>query len=204
MPEPLTFALVREGTSDDGLLPHLRELMVRAGAPAVFGSSRDYIGSVLDCLNEVQSEDGQVHIVFVHRDADRSSGAQRRAQILSAASSLVSPLVIPVVPIQELEAWLLVDEMAIREVVGRPRGRSPLPLPPLTAIERQARPKEVLMSACLIASETTGRRRDQERRAFPRRRRTLLERLDIDGPVRQLTSWRQMEADIAQAVSQLV
>ena len=49
------FALVREGTSDDGLIPHLRELLVRAGLSEVIGSSRDYQGTVQERLAQVQA-----------------------------------------------------------------------------------------------------------------------------------------------------
>lgn len=204
MSEPITFAFLREGTSDDGLLPHLRELVVRAGAAAAIGSSRDYKGSTEERLRRVQAEGANLHIVFVHRDADSADGEPRREEVRQAAASVGLPAVISVVPVQELEAWLLVDEATIRQVVGRPSGRTPISLPRLPAIERTARPKEILETACLTASETRGRRRERERREFPRRRLTLLERLDIDGPVRQLPSWRQLEADIETAVSSLI
>lgn len=46
----LRFALIREGTSDDGLIPHIRELLIRAGAPAVVGAARQYKGSTKDRL----------------------------------------------------------------------------------------------------------------------------------------------------------
>lgn len=204
MNDALTFAFLREGTSDDGLLPHLRDLVVRAGAPAAIGSSRDYRGSTEQRLRQVQAEGANVDIVFVHRDADSPDGEPRREEVRQAAAAVGIPSVVSVVPVQELEAWLLVDEAAIRHVVGRPSGRTPISLPRLAAIERAASPKEILQTACLTASETAGRRRAREQRDFPRRRLTLLERLDIDGPVRRLPSWQQLEADIEAAVDRVL
>jgi hypothetical protein len=156
-------------------------------------------------LRRISHENSSPSLIFVHRDADSDSDANRREQILSAASkvSLVAP-VVPVVPIQELEAWLLLDEAAIRAAVGRPSGHEALDLPAGRSIEAMKSPKEILREACVVASRTKGRRRDSELRKFSARRRTLLERLDIDGPVRQLTAWQRLEQDIALAVTQLL
>lgn len=120
------FVLVREGPSDDGLVPHLRELLVRAGADEVLGSSRDYRGSVRERLSLVAGEAGSVDVVFVHRDADGRDSEPRRSEVLQAAAVLADSgiHVVPVIPVQELEAWLLLDEDAIREVVGKPSGRT--------------------------------------------------------------------------------
>jgi len=144
-------------------------------------------------------------LAFVHRDADRAGVHTRRTEISDAAAACgVTSIVVPIVPVQELEAWLLTDELALRRVVGRPNSRVSLGLPRLATIEATPSPKEILKSALLAASETTGRRRTQERSDFEKRRRALLDRLDIDGPIRQLPAWRRLEADIVEAVSTLM
>lgn len=198
----LTFALLREGTSDDALVPHLRELLVRAGAPEALGAPRDYKGTVLKKLESVLAEEAAVDVVFVHRDADGPSEAERVSEIDSAVARLAHPVprTVAVIPIQELEAWLLLDEAAIRSVVGKPSGRAALGLPAVGSIEGTTSPKEVLRQACLNASEATGRRLKEERRKFSNRRRVLLERLDIDGPIQDLSSWRALERRVHQAV----
>jgi hypothetical protein len=200
----LSFALLREGTSDDGLLGHLRELILRAGAQEVVGTARDYKGPVAVKLRMLRAEDTPVDIIFVQRDADAPTSDHRYAEVARAATDvgLQGPWV-AIIPIQELEAWLLADEREIRQVAARPSGKQPLGLPPVTGIEGTARPKEVLQHACLIASEATGRRREKEKRAFPLRRQVLLERLDVDGPVRQLASWQRLERDVTSAVQSL-
>lgn len=198
----LRFALIREGTSDDGLIPHIRELLIRAGAPAVVGAARQYKGSTKDRLQQVFREPSSPDLVFVHRDADAVDPDPRLHEIAGAASELGhSEQVVAVVPVQELEAWLLTDESAIRSVVGRPNGRASLGLPAIRRIEATARPKEVLQTACLTACERSGARRKREQTQFSTRRAILLERLDIDGSVTELPSWQRFVRDLNAAAS---
>lgn len=198
----LEFALVREGPSDDGLIPHIRELLIRAGARAVVGAARQYTGSTQDRLAEVLQEPATPSLIFVHRDSDREDPCPRHREISDAARALgCQDRVVPVVPVQELEAWLVVDEALIRSVVGHPRGRSPLGLPPIRGVEKTTDPKGALQEACLRASEKTGARRKKEKSQFGTRRATLLERLDIDGPVTRLPSWQRFVNDLNTAAA---
>lgn len=198
----LQFALIREGSSDDGLIPHIRELLIRAGACAVVGAARQYKGSTKQRLEQVLLEPHTSRLIFVHRDADSVDPGPRHQEIAHAAAELgCSEQVVPVVPVQELEAWLLTDGSMIRSVVGRANGRVGFDLPSLARIEMTSRPKEVLQAACMAASEKSGTRRKRERGQFSVRRATLLERLDIDGPVTQLPSWQRFVSDLNTAAA---
>jgi hypothetical protein len=204
MEQIVTFALLREGTSDDGLVAHIGELIVRAGAPAVTGSPRDYKGTTAERLSKVLAEETPVDIVFVHRDADSRDPTPRRLEVSDAVRATGCQIPwISVVPIQETEAWLILDEAEIRRVAGKPSGRRPLDLPKVGAVEKTADPKGILRHALVEAGELTGRRRERENRAFGQRRRTLLDRLDIDGPVSQLSGWRQLTNDINRVAQEL-
>lgn len=201
MPD-LQFALIREGTSDDGLIPHIRELLVRAGASAVVGAARQYKGSTRKRLRQVLGEPSAPALIFVHRDADDANFEPRHEEIAHAARELgCSEKVVAVVPVEELEAWLLTEEAEIRSVVGRPSGRTPLNLPAIQKIERTTSPKEILQAACLTASEKSGARLKKEGRQFGSRRTMLLERLDIDGPVTSLPSWQRFVNDLNTAAA---
>lgn len=202
-----SFAFLREGTSDDGLVPHLSELLIRGGLDQVTGTARDYKGPIGARLEQVAAEETVVDIVFVHRDTDGPSDAERRSEIATAVEEIedgFQAIVIPVVPIQELEAWLLLDEAAIRHVVGKPSKRAPLNLPKLARVEVTNSPKEILRAALLTASETSGRRLKEEKARFSERRRTLLERLDIDGPIQELRAWQALVRDVDAAVQRLL
>jgi hypothetical protein len=201
----LSFAYLREGTSDEGLLPHLRTLIVRAGASEAVGTARSYAGPTAVKMKELLKEEVAVDLVFVHRDADARSGDHRHVEISEAAAAVrMATPVVGVVPVQTIEAWLLIDEKELRYVAGKPSGRTPLNLPEIRLIENHHNPKAVLKNALLEASETSGRRRAKEVRLFSERRQTLLSRLDIDGPIRKLPAWRRLEKDVENAVSQFL
>lgn len=200
----LTFALIREGTSDNGLIPHLRALLLDAGATSAIGAAREYKGTTKQRIAEVLAEDATVDLIFVHRDADSKDPEARYDEINEAATCHSCDNVVPIVPVQELEAWLLVDEMQIRSVVGRPNGRAPLAIPPLKSIENTSSPKEVLKSACMAASQTTGSRRRRETQRFPQNRAILLERLDRDGPVQHLPSWQRFVTDVTDRAARVL
>jgi hypothetical protein len=199
------FALVREGRSDDGLAVLIRALLARAGAPGVIGEARPYTGTTKAKLEQVLAEDVVPDLVFVHRDSDAQDPDARRAEIVDAATELgCVESVVAVVPVQETEGWLLTDEAAIRAVVGRPGGRAALGLPAVQKIEATANPKEILFEACKIACEKRGARLKAVSRQLPRFRATLLERLDIEGPVNDLASWRQFVEDLTVAVGKIL
>lgn len=201
----LRFALIREGTSDDGLIPHIRELLIRAGAQSVVGAARQYKGSTRERLRQVLGEPSTPELIFVHRDADAADGAHRHQEIADAAQELgCGGQVVGVVPVQELEAWLLTEESAIRSVVGRPSARSSIGLPSIGRLEATSSPKELLKAACLAASEKSGARRKKEQGQFSVRRGALLERLDIDGAVANLPSWQRFVDDLNTAAAQII
>lgn len=202
----ITFAFVREGTADDGLVPHIRTLLIRSGATSAVGAIRNYKGSTLERLAEVISETTPVDLIFVHRDSDKRDSEDRHREVNDAASSFpgYENRIIPVVPVQEMEAWLLCNGSEIREVVGRKKGKAELGLPPLRLIEGKSSPKEILELACLAASETSGARHKRERKRFPQRRANLLERLDIDGDVRHLPSFSMFCENVEQATKSLL
>lgn len=201
----VTFALIREGTSDDGLVAHIRTLILKFGATSALGAPREYKGTTEERIANVLKEDNVVDLIFVHRDADAQDPSPRKREIVAAATSLgVEDKVVPVIPVQELEAWLLADESAIREVAGRPKGKTPLHLPAPSRIEATKSPKEVLQEACLKATDATGRRRQRHERNLSRMRATLLERLEHDGPVTQLASWSAFVEAVASKTDELL
>ncbi len=151
-----------------------------------------------------QQPGAEPDIVFVHRDAESEPPDRRRREIDVAARSVgLSGEIVAVVPVRMTEAWLLLDEQAIREVAGRPSGRQPLDLPTPREAERMADPKQRLWEALLAAGSPKGRRRRSFELAFGRHRRVLIERLDINGPVTQLEAWQQLQADIADCCGRL-
>ncbi|MEX1364209.1 MAG: hypothetical protein AB1Z98_13870 [Nannocystaceae bacterium] len=127
------FVLVSEGPSEEPLVPHLERLCVESGASEATGFWLDLRSvpnppgkSVDDQLGYlVGSADFDYDIVFIHRDADARSDEHVRTVIRRGVESVrLQTPVVPVVPVQALEAWLLVDPATVRRVVGNPRGTS--------------------------------------------------------------------------------
>lgn len=145
-------------------------------------------------LERILQDDDQFDCLVVHRDAERDSVATRVDEIKTAAASAgVRWPTIPVIPVRMTEAWLLLDEQAIRDVAGRPRGTAPLDLPSHANAESDPNPKLTLQRALATASGLSGRRLRKFTRDFPAYRRQLLDRLDRDGPVRLLHGWRALD-----------
>jgi hypothetical protein len=136
-------------------------------------------------------------LIVVHRDSDNAGVDKRRTEIVEGVQcSGIDSRVLPVIPVRMTEAWLLLDESAIREVAGNPRGKMDLCLPKTHEVESRTNPKKLLADMLLLAANATGRRRKDFEKRFSSHRRQLLERLDPRGPVRQLDSWQALVADI--------
>jgi hypothetical protein len=72
------------------------------------------------------------------------------------------------------------------------------------SIEAAANPKEILEDACKVACGKSGARLKAASRNFPRYRATLIERLDLDGPVNELASWRRFVEDLTVAAQRIM
>jgi hypothetical protein len=207
MAKRLSGLFVAEGSSDAPLADIVELLFLRRGMPvdlsrpdfALLKVPKDVASRVQAGLRLVGSD---VDVIVVHRDADNAGPPMRMAEIEAAVRQVGSNAqVVPVVPVRMTEAWVLLDEQAIRHVAGNPNGRSPLSLPTLKEVERLADPKTLLAECILAAASVTGRRRDRLKKRFDQNRRQLLERLDPEGPVVELEGWKLLEKGVERAVA---
>ena len=108
---------------------------------------------VIDRLARILAIDDEFDVLIVHRDAEREAAESRAEEIRAASATAgIAWPTIPIIPIRMTEAWLLLDEQAIREVAGRPTGKTPLNLPPLARVETTPDPKAMLKQALATAS----------------------------------------------------
>ena len=199
----MRFVLVCEGQSDAGLVPHIQQMIIENSGEAEVQGEHWCHGSQLESKirGGLKAADNMVDLLFVHRDANNAGADARQREIdLAVAAALKAPRFVAVIPVRMTEAWLLLDETAIRNVVGNPSGRVPLDLPTPHEAERRSDPKRILADAFLAASETTGRRRKRIQRDFARFRRQLLVNLPIGGPLEQLPSWARFRDDTLGAI----
>lgn len=207
----INFILVAEGTSDNALIPHLEQLCIKCGASEVSGAAIDFsrlpvrVGNgISDKLSEARRLAPEANLFFIHRDADAVDASPRLQEVEDVVTtSALDCAWIAVVPVQEIEAWLLLDEDAIRRVVSKPRGTIPLDLPNARNVEEVVNPKEYLQQILLQASEATGRRLQKCRRNFGIHRKMLLERLSADGPLYAIPSWRRMHDELCKVIAAL-
>jgi hypothetical protein len=198
----LRSTLLSDGSSDRVLIPILdwllqskiTRLILSETKWADFGYRRAPPGSLEEKI-VFAVEDYPCDLLFVHRDAEAQDPANRKMEILNAVRLAgIQPPVVCVIPVRMSEAWLLLDEMAIRSASGNPRGRMPLNLPAPNAVEQSADPKEVLFQALRVASAQTGRRL----RALDvhQRRHTVAERMNFH-LLRSLPAFVRLETELS-------
>lgn len=175
--------------------------MVNLSSPdfATLNIPKDIYSRIMAGIKLVDSE---VDLLVIHRDADNAGTKCRESEIFSAMEKTeISAQVVPVIPVRMTEAWLLIDEMAIRHVAGNPRGQTPIQLPKMHEVERISDPKKYLTDCILTAANVTGRHRERLQRRFNQNRRQLLERLDHNGSINQLSSWQNLLTSVEKVAS---
>jgi hypothetical protein len=158
----LRFTLVADGPSDKRLLPIITWLLQQHSSRLISSTWADLSVSMLRprSLEERIRYAADLYpadIIFVHRDAEGESLGRRVSEVVGACPPSLRDQMVPVVPVRMQEAWLLIDESAIRSAAGNPRGRVRLALPPASALETLPDPKQTLYQALRAASELSGR-----------------------------------------------
>jgi hypothetical protein len=192
------FTLVADGATDAALLPILKwavqcdqrvgQVELSFAEPGMLPPARLGLAERMRRALELYP----ANLLFVHRDAERETAATRRDETFGALQAAAPhQITVPVVPVRMTEAWLLVDEQAIRFAAGNPRGTVALDLPRLRAIEDVADPKDALHTALRTASERRGRRLQK----FNATAAALLvaERIADFAPIRHLSAFKEFE-----------
>ena len=141
-------------------------------------------------------------LLFVHRDVERATIEDRLSEISAAVmqSRVALQPVICVVPVRMQEAWLLIDEAALRRAAGNPNGRAPLNLPRVQSLEQLPDPKRMLHELLRQASGLRGRRL----RSFNRRLHgyAVAERINDFTPLCGLPAFRRLAGDLGRVVTE--
>jgi hypothetical protein len=195
----INFLLTGEGSSDLRLVEHIENILIEHGFSEVKGEAPNLslfpqrIGTSLrEKLPALVKHYPSADLIFIHRDADNVGIEVRQQEINEAASETIKgKYIIPVIPVCMLESWLLADHEAIKRVAGKPSKKGPLTsIPPLRNIESTRNAKSILMDALCEASETQGNRLLNFKKRFPEMRARLTIDLDPQGPVQNLSSYK--------------
>lgn len=191
--------LLCDGSSDRMLIPAIKWLLVEHFPELAFNfehadirrfSNKKLTLSERICL---ALDLFPCEILFVHRDAEKDSYEMREAEIQKAIEHAICELpdVLPVVPIRMSEAWLLIDEDAIRAASGNPNGTMPLDLPPIKSLETIIDPKELLIDKLKLA---TGLNRRRLKRFNPSSAiHNLAEMIEDFSQLRSLSAFSRLE-----------
>ncbi|MCY3667945.1 MAG: hypothetical protein OXH81_19955 [Gemmatimonadetes bacterium] len=165
--QELRYTLLADGSSDRALLPILTWLLRQScGAIPIEAEFADLrrLPHPPKKLSERIHWSVELYpcdLLFVHRDAESASIEEREAEIrkaLEESSVEDSVRVVCVVPVRMQEAWLLIDEAALRRAAGNPNGTQPLAMPDVKKLERLADPKQLICDLLRQASGLRGRR----------------------------------------------
>jgi hypothetical protein len=138
-------------------------------------------------------------LLFVHRDGDRAGLHQRREEVRAALAGLPEQPAVAVVPVRTQEAWLLLNEAAIRTAAGNPNGREPLDLPVPNRLEELVDPKRRLHEI-LRAGSGLGPRRRSSLRLGPAVHR-IAELVEDFSPLRLLAAFQVFEDELANVLT---
>ena len=193
MTTPLYYALLADGESDRALL-HIILWTLRDLWPDGEFARPDFFSRkalpIDERLREI-CEQYQPNLVFVHRDAESIPYDARLTEIP------VQDRVVPVIPVRMTEAWLLINEAALRKAADNPKGRVRLELPELNKLEH-IDAKKVLHESLLKASGYTGRRRKKFK--VERATRRLAELIDDFSLLKQLNAYNRFRSSLQDAL----
>lgn len=217
----LTSALYAEGRSDEHFLPVLLQRTIAELLNLQATKVVDVLEPVVLRPVKQRSHEEAIlraaqlavnyHLLFIHADADDVTAERAYMQriepglglVQSAADSgiAVCHYLVPVIPVQMIEAWLLADAEAVSDVVGMPFVLVQKSLP-LRAheVEALADPKAQLEQVVRQAQAARPRRRRNTVLSDyyePMAYRLRLEKL------RRLPAFQAMEAELADALRHL-
>jgi hypothetical protein len=201
----LTYTLLADGSSDKALIPIINwtleqipnirfnsqfaELSLKSKARAGLFRRAEEAIKVYEC-----------DILLMHRDAEKLPANFRIEEIRNDLAKLGKPY-IPIVPIRMTEAWLLIDEQAIRSAASNPNGTIELSIPRANRLEDIPDPKNVLFETLKLASELPAGRLRKFRPEACRHR--VAELISDYSQLRKISAFVQFESDLMACVQAL-
>lgn len=200
----LRYTLLADGSSDTALMPiltwALKENGIQIAIHPLYADRRALIGaSTLENRIRRTIRYFPCDVLFIHRDAEKEPIEKRLEEIRDAmkATGIRVPFIC-VIPVRMQEAWLILDEKAIRKAAGNPNGRHPLPLQETKRIESIPDPKALLHDTLKAASGLSGRRLDKFN--FRQAACRISGFIDDFSPLRNLMAFKIFEKELKRVV----
>ena len=203
----LSYTLVSDGASDRALIPILSWLLRNLCGSLPIQSAR---ADLRRLRKPPRSLAGRIQrsvalypcdLLFVHRDAEGAGFEDRRAEIKAALSErpATSEPAVCIVPVRMSEAWLLIDESALRHAAGNPNSKVSLDLPSLQRLEQLPDPKQILHDLLRKASGLHGRRLTSFNRRLHGHR--VADWISDFSSLYRLSAFARLAADLEQVVT---
>lgn len=192
MNRQLTWAIVADGGTDRLLVPVIQWAIHRLDPDVEIlePEFRKRRGSIEESIGACSSG---AMIVFVHRDSENLTLHDRLQEFEAVAREKV----VPVVPVQMSEAWILFDGPAVAKAAGS--RTADVPVPRTTEIESIGNPKERLDELLFLAAgEPTGRRGRNFRRSLAQRRVSVAEYIVDYSPLESVPAFRSFQGTLAE------
>lgn len=138
-------------------------------------------------------------VLFIHRDAERETISKRVHEIYNAVSKIEEdiPPYLCVIPVKMTEAWLLIDEQAIRKAAGNPNGKEELPMPSIHELESLPNPKTKLYELLEKASGLKGRKRRLSKFKTKDAAKWVPEYIDDFSALDNLPAFQKLRGDVS-------
>lgn len=192
MSRQLTWSIVADGGTDLMLVPVIQWAIHRIDPDVEIlePEFRKRRGSVEDFLRTYNSG---AMVVFVHRDSENLTLENR----LREFHGVTRADVVPVVPVQMSEAWILFDGAAVAKAAGSPAAEVVAPV--VAEIENIRNPKarldELLFRA---AGWPAGRRGRNFRRSIAKRRVNVAAHIADYSPLEGVLAFRRFQEVLAE------
>lgn len=200
----IRYTLISDGSSDRALMPILNWLLkVHLNDYPVLAQWADLrrldksLRNTLEKRIQLSIHLYPCDLLFIHRDAEKTSYETRLSEIhaaVSKASSRINVPTVSVVPVHMTEAWLIFDVIALRKAAANPNGKNLLNLPNIQKLENEPDPKELLYNLLRQASGRSSRRLKSFSLGDCVHR--VAELIDDFSPLRNLPAFAALESEV--------
>lgn len=200
----ITYTLLSDGSSDKALMPIIEwtirqnypKLLIQ-GAWANLSNLKYPPKSLTDRISKAINL-YPCDLLFVHRDSEKESIEQREEEVIDACKNLPDQFnehrTVAVIPMRMMEAWLLIDEKAVKIAAGNPNSKYMAEIPSLKNLESLSNPKSLLHEKLRQASGLRGRQLD--RFNVNRAVHLIAENITDFSPLKALKSFQKFEEKI--------
>jgi hypothetical protein len=201
----IRYTLITDGSSDRALMPILNWLLMELGVNIPIQAAWADLARLPHPPKKLEDRIEKAialypcDLLFIHRDAEKETRQKRVSEIHQAVNLLKEDVKLPVVcviPVKMTEAWLLIDEKAIREAAGNPKGSQSLNLPKPSTIEKLSDLKENLKALLELARGHSSRKSQK----FLIARARIAELIDDFQLLKQLSAFMDLESELKQTL----